>query len=49
MNTDFVLPPDFTLIKKLGKGAYGKVMQIMHNDSQREYACKRFEQVFSDK
>ena len=30
LNTDFMLPKDFTLIKKLGKGAYGKVMQIMH-------------------
>ena len=49
LNTDFSLPKDFTLIKKLGKGAYGKVMQIMHQPSQREYACKRFEYVFSDK
>ena len=49
LNTDFHLPEDFTLIKKLGKGAYGKVMQIMHKPTQREYACKRFEMVFSDK
>ena len=26
LNADFVLPPDFKLVKKLGKGAYGQVM-----------------------
>ena len=26
LNTDFALPADFQKIKKLGKGAYGKVM-----------------------
>ena len=30
LNTDFALPEEFSLIKKLGKGAYGKVMQILH-------------------
>ena len=48
LNADFALPRDFTKIKKLGKGAYGKVMSIIHTPSQREYACKRFEHVFYD-
>ena len=48
LNSDFELPPQFNLMKKLGKGAYGRVMQILHLDSQREYACKRYEHVFSD-
>ena len=48
LNADFALPPDFKLIKKLGKGAYGQVMQILHMPSQREYACKRYEHVYSD-
>jgi hypothetical protein len=43
LNADFVLPKDFRLVKKLGAGAYGKVMQILHLPSGREYACKRFE------
>jgi serine/threonine protein kinase len=49
LNTDFRLPEDFQLMKKLGKGAYGKVMHIMHRPTMREYACKRFEFVFDDK
>lgn len=48
MNADFSLPSDFKLVRKLGKGAYGSVMQILHMSSQREYACKRYEHVFSD-
>ena len=48
LNSDFKLPSNFKLMKKLGKGAYGRVMQILHMDSQREYACKRYEHVFSD-
>lgn len=48
LNTDFKLPDEFSLIKKMGKGAYGKVMQVLHVPSQREYACKKFEYVFSD-
>ena len=48
LNADFALPPDFNLVKKLGKGAYGQVMQILHMPSQREYACKRYEHVYSD-
>ena len=48
LNADFALPPDFKLVKKLGKGAYGQVMQIIHLPSQREYACKRYEHVYSD-
>lgn len=48
LNQDFELPSDFNLVKKLGKGAYGQVMQILHMPSQREYACKRYEHVYSD-
>ena len=48
LNSDFQLPTNFKLMKKLGKGAYGRVMQILHLESQREYACKRYEHVFSD-
>ena len=48
LNSDFELPDEFNLVKKLGKGAYGRVMQILHMQSQREYACKRYEHVFSD-
>lgn len=48
LNADFQLPDDFKLVKKLGKGAYGRVMQIIQLASQREYACKRYEHVFSD-
>jgi serine/threonine protein kinase len=48
LNADFQLPPNFSKIKKLGKGAYGKVMQVMHLPSKKNYACKRFEQVFSN-
>ena len=33
LNSDFELPPQFNLMKKLGKGAYGRVMQILHLDS----------------
>jgi mitogen-activated protein kinase 1/3 len=33
-------------VKKLGKGAYGKVMEVIHLPSGRQYACKRFESVF---
>ena len=47
LNKDFLLPQDFRLIKKLGAGAYGKVMQILHLPTKREYACKRFELVFA--
>lgn len=30
LNEDFVVPSDFRKQRKLGKGAYGKVMQVMH-------------------
>ena len=33
LNADFELPSDFNLVKKLGKGAYGQVMQILHMQS----------------
>lgn len=48
LNADFAMPHGFQKIKKLGRGAYGKVMQIIHVPSGREYACKRFEYVFFD-
>ena len=43
LNEDFKVPPEFRKIKKLGKGAYGKVMQVMHIPTKKNYACKRFE------
>lgn len=30
LNSDFILPEEFSKVKKLGKGAYGSVMQIVH-------------------
>lgn len=48
LNTDFIMPEEFVKVKQLGKGVYGKVMHVIHKPSQREYACKRFEYVFSD-
>ena len=48
LNQDFHMPPEFTKVKKLGKGAYGKVMHVTHKNSGRDYACKRFENVFAD-
>ena len=48
LNADFTVPPEFSKVKKLGKGAYGKVMQVMHLPTKKAYACKRFEQVFSN-
>ena len=48
LTVDFKLPDDFQKIKKLGRGAFGKVMQIIHTPSGRQYACKRFEHVFFD-
>ena len=45
---DFKLPHEFQKIKKLGQGAYGKVMQIIHLPTGREYGCKRFEYIFHD-
>ena len=48
LNEDFKVPPEFKKIKKLGKGAYGKVMQVTHVPSKKNYACKGFEQVFSN-
>ena len=44
LNPDFVVPEsDFSKVKLLGKGAYGKVMHIYHKKSGKDYACKRFE------
>ena len=48
LNNDFVMPDDFVKLKKLGKGVYGSVMAIAHKPTGKEYACKRFEQVFVD-
>ena len=38
----------FRKIKKLGKGAYGKVMQVSHIQTKKTYAMKRYEQIFSN-
>jgi hypothetical protein len=35
LNVDFKLPDTFKKIKKLGRGAFGKVMQIIHTPSGR--------------
>lgn len=49
LNADFKVPEHlFRKIKKLGKGAYGKVMQVVHLPSKKVYAMKRYEQVFSN-
>ena len=49
LNFDFTVPEDeFSKVNTLGKGAYGKVMHIYHKPSGKDYACKRFEYVFSD-
>jgi mitogen-activated protein kinase 1/3 len=48
LNADFKVPKEFRKIKKLGKGAYGKVMQVLHQPTNRTYAMKRYEEVFSN-
>lgn len=47
LNQDFRLPDTFKKIKKLGAGAYGKVMQVVHIPSKQTFAVKRFEEIFS--
>jgi serine/threonine protein kinase len=47
LNSDFKLPPTFKKVKKLGAGAYGKVMQVTHLPTGATYAVKRFEEIFS--
>lgn len=47
LNQDFKLPPEFKKIKKLGAGAYGKVLQAYHNPTQKTFAVKRFEDIFT--
>lgn len=47
LNQDFKVTAEFKKIKKLGTGAYGKVMQILHISTKKTYACKRFEEVFT--
>lgn len=47
LNEDFKLPKEFKKTKKLGAGAYGKVMQVIHLPTQKKYACKRFEEIFT--
>jgi len=42
------MPEGFKKVKKLGQGAYGKVMHVLHLPTGGEYACKRFEHVFGD-
>jgi serine/threonine protein kinase len=49
LNQDFKVPEDtFRKIKKLGKGAYGKVMQVVHIPTKKSYAVKRYEEIFSN-
>lgn len=47
LNADFILPSDFLKTKKLGAGAYGKVMEVLHSPSGKKFAVKRFEEVFT--
>lgn len=47
LNQDFILPETYSKIKKLGSGAYGKVMQVRHIPTQQTFAAKRFEEVFT--
>lgn len=47
LNADFIVPEQFKKIKKLGTGAYGKVMEVLHVETQQRFAVKRFEEVFS--
>ena len=47
LNQDFNLPSEFKKIKKLGAGAYGKVMQVFHTPTQENLAVKRFEEIFT--
>jgi len=47
MHPDFALPPEFKTMRKLGAGAYGKVMEVSHLPSKQRYAVKRFEEVFT--
>lgn len=41
------MPKDFRMTKKLGTGAYGKVMEVEYLPTGKKYAIKRFEEVFS--
>lgn len=41
------MPKEFRLVKKLGTGAYGKVMEVEYLPTGKHYAVKRFEEVFS--
>lgn len=34
-------------MKKLGTGAYGKVLEVLHIPTNKRYAVKRFEEVFT--
>ena len=47
LNADFLMPDQFKKLKKLGVGAYGKVMEVFHLPTNKKYAVKRFEEVFT--
>ena len=47
LNQDFYLPPEYKKIKKLGAGAYGKVLQVFHKPTNQTLAVKRFEDIFT--
>jgi serine/threonine protein kinase len=47
LNKDFMLPDNYRKIKKLGAGAYGKVIQVSYLPTKKTYAVKRFEEVFT--
>lgn len=43
-----VKPEDFTYLKVLGKGSFGKVMMAEHNKSKKVYAIKVRHNVLSN-
>lgn len=47
LNADFIVPETFEKLRNLGKGAYGKVMEVLHIETQQKFAVKRFDDVFS--
>ena len=48
LNKDFDLPSNFELEKTIGKGVYGKVMQVEDSDNGQKYAIKKFERIFAN-
>jgi mitogen-activated protein kinase 1/3 len=45
---EFGMQETFTVIKKLGEGAYGKVVEAQHKVTKEKYAVKQLLDIFSD-